>query len=119
MTSTSSACGSPQKFANQSLMRAPATSVRRKRWCPPMMPEIRMSTPVCSVATSGYSASPSTSASTSEICRQLRAVESRNASGVSIRIAAANSCGRLAARPYPTVVATRQTEEEVRSRARA
>jgi hypothetical protein len=66
---------------------------------PAVTPLIRISTPVCSIDISGNSAIPSTNANMSDICRQLRAVDSRNASGVSSRIAAANSGGRLAARP--------------------
>ena len=63
------------------------------------MPLIRISTPVFSLEASGNRVSPSTNATMSDSCRQLRAVDSRKASGVSSRIAAANSCGRFAARP--------------------
>src|SRR5258706_6182669 len=56
---------------------------------PADMPLIRISTPVCKVAASGNSANPNTSARTSASCRQLRAVESRNASGVSSSTTAA------------------------------
>src|SRR5436190_15555142 len=58
-------------------------------------PLIRISTPVCKLAASGNSTNPNTSARMSASCRQLRAVESRNASGVSSRTAAANSLRQI------------------------